>query len=745
MRGLRWLLLLAICAILGWLSFTYRNQRRMLDRQAPARPNPLPEGIAAVAEDWHWRKTDEKGPVVEIWAKNFTQDKGSSQIALQGVRLHLFHENGDKFDRVESPAATFKPGEDKLYADGEVLITRAVPTDGQPTHRLVTIHTSGVTFDNKTAQASTDRAADFVFENGTGKCVGAAYDPNTKELRMLSSVELNLDRRGANSKPMKLEAGQLVYRELNSQIQLSPWTRLTREASTLEGGETLVTLKEGAIETIVSQQAKGRDIDPNRVTEYSADHLSVHYTEQGDVDKVIGEPNARLVSTTDTSVTTTTADRMDLEFESQDHQTALKTAFAHGHGVLESKPLPAAPGQALPDTRILRSDVIEVKMRPGGREIAEVATHSRGAVEFVPNHPGSRRRQMDGERIYITYGPRNSIESFRSVDVETRTDPLKAGAPPRQTWSKNMLADFDPKTGQMRTLKQWDDFRYAEGDRKATAGHATLEQESNTILLEAAARVWDPTGSTAADRIRLDQSSGDFNADGHVSSSRAQDKKTPNSGLLAGGDPIQATAARMTSSNRNSLIHYEGKADLWQGANRIRADRIDIDREAGRLVAAGAVQTQLLEKEKPAAPAKPGAPAVFTIVKSTGMVYTESDRLAYYTGGVSLTRPGLSVKSLELRSFLSEAGSDDSLDRAYADGRVEILQSAAGRARNGTGEHAEYYTGDQKIILRGGNPTLTDSLKGSTRGAELTYYAGDDRLLVNGAPEQPTKSRIRRK
>jgi lipopolysaccharide export system protein LptA len=308
-----------------------------------------------------------------------------------------------------------------------------------------------------------------------------------------------------------------------------------------------------------------------------------------------------------------------------------------------------------------------------------------------------------------------------------------------------MLAEFDPKTGQMRTLKQWDDFRYVEGDRKATAGHATLEQESNTILLETAARVWDPTGSTAADRIRLDQSSGDFNADGHVSSSRAQDKKTPNSGLLAGGDPIQATAERMTSTNRNSLIHYEGKADLWQGANRIRADRIEIDREAGRLVATGAVQTQLLEKEKPAAGAKSGAPAVFTIVKSTGLVYTESDRLAHYTGGVALTRPGLAVKSIELRSYLSEAGSDDSLDRAYADGRVEILQSAAGRARNGTGEHAEYYTGEQKIILRGGNPTLTDSVKGSTRGAELTYYAGDDRLLVNGAPEQPTKSRIRRK
>jgi lipopolysaccharide export system protein LptA len=126
-------------------------------------------------------------------------------------------------------------------------------------------------------------------------------------------------------------------------------------------------------------------------------------------------------------------------------------------------------------------------------------------------------------------------------------------------------------------------------------------------------------------------------------------------------------------------------------------------------------------------------------------VYTEGDRLAHYTGGVLLNRPDLQVKSLELRSYLAEAGADSSLERAYADGKVEIRQSAPGRMRTGTSEHAEYYVTDQKVILRGGAPKLTDSLKGATQGSELTYYAGDDRLLVNGAPEQPAKSRIRRK
>src|SRR5436305_4813141 len=336
MRGARWVLLVAICAILAWLASTYNTRRRALANQAPARPDLLPAGISGASKDWYFRKTDETGrTLVEIWAKNFKQEKNASDVLLEGVRLHLIKAGGDKFDLVESPAATFQPSQDKLYAAGEVTITLDVPADRPPSHRLVAIHTSGVTFNNKTATASTDRPADFTFENGTGKCVGANYDPDTKELQMRASVEMNLRGRGEKGQPMKLEAGQLVYRELGSFIVLSPWVRLKRDTSTLEGGETVVTLKAGAVELVEALTAKGASIDDNRVTEYSADRLTVHYTPEGDIDKVTGEPNARVVSSVETARTTTTSDKIDLLFGSKDHQAILQSAFARGHAVLE--------------------------------------------------------------------------------------------------------------------------------------------------------------------------------------------------------------------------------------------------------------------------------------------------------------------------------------------------------------------------------------------------------------------------
>ena len=147
---------------------------------------------------------------------------------------------------------------------------------------------------------------------------------------------------------------------------------------------------------------------------------------------------------------------------------------------------------------------------------------------------------------------------------------------------------------------------------------------------------------------------------------------------------------------------------------------------------------------------------MFVVVTAAGLVYTDQDRLAHYTGGVVLTRPGLQVKADELRAVLAESKSTEKknsnedeqsrLEQAFADGHVEIVQTATDRTRTGNSDHAEYYTGDERIILRGGQPQMVDSKKGYTRGSELTYFVNDDRLLVSGGgPKERATGHLRRK
>jgi lipopolysaccharide export system protein LptA len=435
---------------------------------------------------------------------------------------------------------------------------------------------------------------------------------------------------------------------------------------------------------------------------------------------------------------------------------------ATGKSVAENVPI-AKPGTLPGDTRTLHSEVIHLKMRSGGQEIDTVETDGAATMDFLPNRPGQPKRVMTGDKVWIKYGEDNRIESFRSVNVSTRTDkPGEKGKPvpaPGFTTSKEMLAAFDPKTSDMSHLDQKGEFKYDEGDRHARADHATLDQGTDLMTLDKGARVWDPTGSAAADKIVMNQKSGDFTAEGHVASTRMPDPKGNSSAMLNTDEIMQARAQKMVSTDTNSKIHYEGNAVAWQGSNRIEAEKLDIDRDAGIMEADGKVVSYFVDKDKndkndkksdgktkaKVQPKAPAAAPIFTVVHAPHLTYTEETRVAVYKGGVMLQRPDLTVTGQEIKAFLNDKDADSSLNKTVADGGVKIVSTAHAKTRTGTSDHSEYYADDGKVILSGGRPLLVDTKEGKTEGDELTWWANDDRLLVNGHPKSQVKSVVRKK
>ena len=77
MRGPRWLVLVAIAAILGGVGLTYRAQKKVLREQAPPQPAALPTNLNSSAKHWHFTDTDLKtGRVIaDIDAEGFRQVK----------------------------------------------------------------------------------------------------------------------------------------------------------------------------------------------------------------------------------------------------------------------------------------------------------------------------------------------------------------------------------------------------------------------------------------------------------------------------------------------------------------------------------------------------------------------------------------------------------------------------------------------------------------------------------------------
>ncbi len=754
MRGTRWLLLVAIVAILTGLGLTYRAQRQALRAQSPPRPDALSAGLNSTARNWSYTETNSNHTTFEITAADFSEVKDSSRVDLKEVVLKLYSKKGDTYDLVKSAAASYFKNDHRFYSEGDVEITLAIPKTGEPKHTLISIKSSGVSFDTSSGQANTDRASGFAFENGTGSATGAFYDPETRVLNLKQDVKLDWKPIGPRAKPMKIEAGSLYYREAESEIWLKPWGRMTRENTVVEGQDATIKLQQGgegkkSLRSIEAGKAHGSDIYPKRKIQYAAEHLLVNFNEDGQAEKVTGTSGAQLVATSEAAETSIAATHVDLAFDAQGDESVLTDVSADGSAVVTSKPLPVA-GRPLGETHVLRSDKIDMKMRPGGREIERVVTRTPGTLEFLPNLPTERHRSLDGSDMVIAYGPQNRIESFRAVNVLTRTDPTadekKRNRVTSATSSKLMDARFDPKTGHIAAIDQTGDFTYEEGDRRARAAKGSLDADHNLILLDTAARMADATGTTSADRIRMDQRTGDFTAEGNVSSSRLPEKdKKKNSEMLSGDEPLHAQARRMDSSNHNRKLHYEGSVLMWQGANRIQGEVVDLDREKRTLIADGNVVTNLWEEPKDPKK-KSTTPPVLTEVRAPHLVYTEADRLATYTGGAALKRPNLQVNSRQIRAFLAETGSDSRLEKAFADGDVHILQTSKTVTYNGAAEHSEYYMDEQKVILLGGTPKMVDNRGNATVGpGGLTYFVNDDRLLINGSGNQPASSHVKRK
>ncbi|MEP6961224.1 MAG: LptA/OstA family protein [Acidobacteriota bacterium] len=750
MRRVRWLLPVAILFILGAVSSVYLKQRDLLLLNQPERPKLLDGDTQGTALAWCYEKAQGSNTQVEICADKM--NSVGSMMEMQGVRLKLFHGDAKDYDLVTSDLAKFNQDERKLFSEGNVEITLAVPVDGAPPGRLLKIHSKGVDFASETGEASTTQPVSFEFDRGGGSSVGAHYNPATRELRMESQVVLDWKGKTPETKPMHIEAGQAYYFENESKVLLYPWAKLTRATLSMEAGPTEVLLKDGDIQQANAKSAHGVQEGPGRKVEFAALDMHMQFDDHMTMRAIQADKEAKLVSTAAASRTTVNSNHLDLNFTPMEHESILTGAVATGSSSVNAEPI-ARPGAVLPESRVLRSDVIRVAMRPGGEEIDTVETDGPGTLDFLPNRPEQAKRNLTGDRIWINYGEANHIERFRSVNAVTRTE--RPGRAPMRTESKDIVAFFDANNTLTR-MEQNTAFKYEEGDRRANANKATFDQGKDLLTLDGAASTSDPTTRVTADVITLNQKTSDYTADGNVSTTRQPTKKGNSSALLSNEDVRQATAKRMTSTNNGQRIHYEGAVKAWQGPNRVTSDTLDIDQEKHVMEAHGNVETQFADKTPKEGQLKGKAgPAIFTVVRAPELVYTEQTRLALYQGGVHLERQGqaLVVDSRELRAFLSDSNAESSLEKAIADGNVKIVSTTAPvagskiktkRVRTGTSEHAEYYTTEQKVILNSGCPVLVDNIKGRTTARELIWWSNDDRLQESGEVSCPAETRIKK-
>jgi len=738
------MLLLAMTVVaagVGWVYWKERESRR-LSRQAP--PAPLPENTAAVAAQWEYEIKSGAQSRILVRASRFEQSKDPPVIRLEGLEMEIRQVDGPRYDLVRSPHGTFSQQQSLLTADGAVEITLGLTRGAPPPRRLMRIRTSGVKLDVQTNRTWTDNDAEFEFGAARGRCLGASYDPSAHEIVMETQAELEWTG-SAGKPPLQISASRVLYRELTSDVMLAAPSRLVRGGFELRAQDAFVKLNErGEIDRVETTGAAGTDRLPGRRLDFEAAGLVVHFAEKAEVRKIEATGRARLLSAAVAGITEVTSERLFLDFLPGQSGAELRHALAMGRGRVENRPAAhkARPPQPV---RVLESEVIHMSMRPGGEEIERVSTDGAGRIEFRPVRAEDPYREIQGDPLTLDYAADNVLERFHALKAATRTVKRGRDGKPLEsrTRSGELLARFDPKTGELDQLEQWGAFQYEEGLRRAQAERARYEPKPDKMELRGAARVWDDSGMTAAPEITLHQKEDVMTAAGGVSAVMQPQK---GGGLIEGGEPLRAVAERMRVEDHNNRVQLEGNAVLWQGDMRLRAQRVRIFRNQDRLEAEQDVVAEIPDAR---GGARGASGQRVSVVRAPSMVYEGQTKQVHFTGGVRLDRPAMTVESRELVGYYREetAGGkkETRLERLEAQGGVVIRDEARGRKRTGRGEHAQYYLDEERIVLSGGNPSVEDAVRGVTRGAVITWFGRQDRMLVDNGGGGPAVSRVKQK
>jgi lipopolysaccharide export system protein LptA len=304
--------------------------------------------------------------------------------------------------------------------------------------------------------------------------------------------------------------------------------------------------------------------------------------------------------------------------------------------------------------------------------------------------------------------------------------------------------------GSVQSITQTGEFTYVDGTQKAWAQRGEYTTADEMVVLTGSPRVVDGGMTTTAKTVRMNRATGDAAAEGNVKSTYNDLKPQPDGALLASADPIHVTSRSMTAHRASSIAVYTGDARLWQDANIVEAPTLEFDRDHRSLFAYGdpkgtvsqPVSTVLVQVDK-------AGNATPVRVTSERMKYTDSERKAFFDGGVTARQTDATMTGEQMTVFLlprsqttgnTNSATPGQIDRIITEKQVVIVQPT----RHAQGERLVYTSADDRYVLTGGPshpPSIFDAEQGKTTGDSLTFYRRDDRVLVEGREKSPAVTR----
>jgi len=797
----RWILIAAalLLAVVAGFFFYGRNRFRHIEKDLPAR---LGANIQQTAKGFSYTQSSRGHTLFTLQASRFVQLRAGHAL-LHDVDITLYGPPGSgREDRISGSDFDYDQKEGVATSQGAVEIElQGVAKPGAASGSnngsdTIRVKTNGMTFAQKTGEASTAGRVEFQLPRGAGSAVGADYNAKTGVVILNSQVHITTSD---NGKPVTVEAGHATILRDTQQALL---TNASLEYQTANGRADQATVyfrKDGTTQKVDAQghvqlhSDNGAEVD-TATTEVLFDLKSqpLQATVGGGVQFTSARTQQTMRGSAQegTLLFTSAAPgspaslrhaefRRDVRFDEQ--ATGLKNdprgrmerqveaeklnvdfvRQAGGRGVEARKAV--ADGNPVVTMRQTPSRGRGQSMRISGDQlVAMLASGNRlhaldgtGNTQVVNESSDGARDTTRGDVLHATFVEEPAPGAAQRVAQKGRGSGRgkKAAAPAIETTLETAAQE-----GHV-TLTETPVKKPGESAPPATlmgwAQHAEYHAQNQMLRLTGNPRIAQGEGTQlSAEQIDYHRDTQNAEASGDVKATYTQTSAEPSgehraSPTMGGSGPVHVIADRAKLDHATNESSFYGTARaparMWQDADSLLAPVIAIDRSKNVLKAwgEGTGDAPVVDVNFAASSSGSKRPAQATEVRSRTLVYSDGDRVADFQGAVMAEQGGAAIHADEARVYLKPApkpGAEKPAAKGGAGSQLDHL-IATGHVvftepgRKGQGDKLVYTADEGKYVLTGSPsqaPSLWDRTHGTTTGAALVFWAQTDKVEVMG-------------
>ncbi len=402
--------------------------------------------------------------------------------------------------------------------------------------------------------------------------------------------------------------------------------------------------------------------------------------------------------------------------------------------------------------RVVEADGMQAFYREDGQTFSRITANGNAVLTVTPRPvtPRAERKTLRGDQFLLNFTETANLirnftaESLQAGRVVVEFEPLSGDDPRlknpkhqnRNLSGRRLTAAFNEQTQDLAELVVDGAARFSEDDRTATAARATYAGPTRIIAMRGKPQVWDSAARTDADEIDANLESGESLLRGKVRTTYFSRDTT------GGATPFRNRQAPVTIASESAVVRhregtarYSGNVRAWQEDDFIRADKIEIDRDAKTLLAAGNAQSAYYQIEREIEKGRKQIVPVFATADR--IRYNDSLRRTFYDGSVTIRQGPDLLESASAEALMDEA---HRLVEIVSVGRVVMTQPD----RLAKGDRLVYTVRDEVARLTGKPATVEDRQHQVLTTSELlTLHLRDGKFEASNGGGEAGRKRVK--